>query len=551
MMINSSKVNYNIAIFILSFLVQGISSQYIPIPIHDKTNKIRSDENDNYSNSNSKDLRLLSYDDFCLYGLNIENQNKGLKISDELNNVLSYCSKTGHNIQLIPDGTLKGVTYVKTSSWVQVSGSGDFTKIGISPNDPGGQFDSSKHSPEGSKLITSQGGDPAQNWVTIISPETFCVRACFGDPATCPTQYDSLGCYFLTSNGVGWDDVWQDCEADEGDPPGVINGQTYIPGNGPIPTPSIPAVSNCQPGSSISNGQTAAADSGSNSSDKNDSSTGSNAEQGSTTWLPVQTCLPCTATAGSFPSSSPSGDSDSSSSSVPREGGAQGGGEPSQASSAASSALGSNNPSTISSGSSTSALKSGSAGATALGGASSVTSQEKGGTEQVGVTKLSPSTTTNNNGDSSPTAAPSQGGDLSARDDDQWWNLKRQEEGETITSGDQCCFTTWTPSVIGGTGAKETGTSTKGSNTNKSSGVTTSGSKSGLAPGATSTNPAKVSGNKNGTVSGNGTNSNGTNSSSNALLAMKIWIAGGKIDKLVGVLVGAILGLTLAGMALV
>ena len=45
----------------------------------------------------------------------------------------------------------------------------------------------------------------------------------------CPTQYDELGCWFLTTNGVGWPGVFQDCEADGTDIPGVIDGQTYVP----------------------------------------------------------------------------------------------------------------------------------------------------------------------------------------------------------------------------------------------------------------------------------------------------------------------------------
>lgn len=45
----------------------------------------------------------------------------------------------------------------------------------------------------------------------------------------CPTQYDELGCWFLTSHGVGWPGSFQDCEANGQDIPGVVNGQTYTP----------------------------------------------------------------------------------------------------------------------------------------------------------------------------------------------------------------------------------------------------------------------------------------------------------------------------------
>ena len=36
-----------------------------------------------------------------------------------------------------------------------------------------------------------------------------------------------MGCRFLTGNAVGAHDTWQDCEADSGEPPGVVGGKTY------------------------------------------------------------------------------------------------------------------------------------------------------------------------------------------------------------------------------------------------------------------------------------------------------------------------------------
>ncbi|WVW86017.1 hypothetical protein I302_108055 [Kwoniella bestiolae CBS 10118] len=498
--------------------------------------------------SQSKELWLKSHDDFCVYGLGEEN--KGKMISESVDNVISYCSKSGHNTRLIPDGTLKGVTYVRTPSWVQVSGSGDFSLIGISPGDTGAQFDSSAHTPQGASLITSIGGDPAKDWVTMISGQTFCVRACFGDSSFCPTQYDSLGCYFLTSNGVGWDNVYQDCEGDDGDPPGVIDGQTYTPGNGPVPTPSIPAVSNCQPGSSIQNGQTAAAGS------KNASASGSGG--GSTSWVPVQTCVPCTATASGSGSgsSAPSASAPASSSDAPKEGG--GGSDQSGAASVSSS---SGNPfAEGGSAGSTSA-----ASAAASGSKSEGTSAAEGGTEQVGVTKLSPSSATASSGESeaaiTPAPAPASG-DLSARGLDQWLNLRRGEgEGEggreTVTSGEQCCFTTWTPSIVGAT-AKPTGTAAAGNGTGVGKNGTSSGSgsKSGAKGSLTGTNTAGTSAtasgkNGNGTAGHNGTNANGTNSSESygsSLYRDNLYVG---VGRLAGLVFAVGVGMALGGLTLV
>ncbi|WWD03500.1 hypothetical protein V865_001552 [Kwoniella europaea PYCC6329] len=507
----------------------------------DESNDKTKDNSDAQSQSQSKELWLMSHEDFCVYGLSEEN--KGKMLSESVDNVISYCSKSGHGTRLIPDGTLKGVTYVRTPSWVQVSGSGDFSQIGISSDDSGAQFDSSSHNPQGSGLITSQGGDPAKDWVTMISGETFCVRACFGDPAFCPTQYDSLGCYFLTSNGVGWDDVWQDCEGDEGDPPGVIDGQTYTPGNGPVPTQSIPTVSNCQPGSSIQNGQTAAAILSSQNATASGTEGG---EEASTSWVPVQTCLPCTATAASGSASASDGEAGSSS-------------ENSDGTSSGASSSG--NPfASEESKTSDSAKPSSSASSPASGSGEGETSAAEGGTEQVGVTKLSSSTATSASGSVSGAAAitpaPSPAGDLSARGLNQWWNMKREDEGETITSGDQCCFTTWTPSVVGGAGgAKATGTSSagsKGTGSNSTGTGTVSGKSTGTKTGTAAASVTSASGTgKNGTTGVNGTNANGTNSSESYVLPLHPNLVNGGLDMLLGLGMAAGLGLLVGGITLV
>ncbi|WRT70361.1 uncharacterized protein IL334_007359 [Kwoniella shivajii] len=575
------------------YISRNVMGQYIPSQGH--TRDINNNtlgargEDDSQSQSQSKNLYLMSHDDFCL----LAPSNPGTKISEAGQDVVSYCTNKEHKTRLIPDGTLKGVTYVKTPSWVQVSGSGDFTKMNISPNDFGGQFDSSEHTPEGATLKISTGGDPARNWVTMISADTFCMRACTGDPAYCPTQYDSLGCYFLTSNGVGWDDVWQDCEGDDGDAPGVIDGKTYTPGNGPDPTPSIPAVSNCQPGSSISSGQTAAAGSGSGSGSGSDtgksgSASGSDvASSGeSTTWLPVSTCLPCTATAGSG-SGSEAASGAAATSSAPREGGAEGGGEPPQASAAASSAApqsGSSNPFASGSGSASSAV---SGPASAAGGSSAASGSgsseagggQSGGTEQVGVTKLSPrslsvsaSTSTSLTSSAHITTAPEARGhsdEMMARQLGYGWMDRR--DGETSTSGDQCCFTTWTPSVIGGTSPTgAAGGAKNGSGGSSSAGAGAGGSasasgKAGSASGSASLTGTKTApatsvtsgsiGGKNGTSSNNGTTGvngtkDGNNSDSSSYGRNDLWIIGGSLSKLFIVISGTTMGLVLGGFTL-
>ncbi|OWZ76482.1 hypothetical protein C365_04630 [Cryptococcus neoformans Bt85] len=190
-----------------------------------------------------RSVYLISHTDFCLFGPPSPLPSNTSSISQINKDVVSWCTDRRHGNRVVPEGTLNGVTYVKTNSWVQVSGTGDFTKINIPAGDQGAQFDSVENTPDGAVLYTTD-GDQAASWVTMISSTIYCVRAC-SDAQYCPTVYDEMGCYFFTSNGIGWDGVYQDCVGDEGDPPGVYvdeGGQTvtYTQGGG-WPTFSIPA----------------------------------------------------------------------------------------------------------------------------------------------------------------------------------------------------------------------------------------------------------------------------------------------------------------------
>lgn len=140
---------------------------------------------------------------------------------------------------------------------------------------------------------------------TMISSTTFCLRAC-SDASYCPTSYDEMGCYFFTSNGIGWDGVYQDCVGDDGDRPGVYvdEGQTvtYTQGGGEVPTFSIPAVSECA-GGSVSVEATEAAETAVEATAAAENATAAETATATentwtaTSWLPVETCTPCTGAA--------------------------------------------------------------------------------------------------------------------------------------------------------------------------------------------------------------------------------------------------------------
>ncbi|WVQ73024.1 hypothetical protein IAR50_002587 [Cryptococcus sp. DSM 104548] len=539
----------------------------------------RDDDSDDTQSSTSRSLYLVSSSDFCLFGPPSPSSN----ISETGGNVVSWCTDSRHGTRRIPDGTLNGVTYVKAPGWVQVSGTGHFTQINIAAGDSGGQFDSGDNTPDGAVLYTTDDNQAADTWITMISADTFCVRAC-SDPTYCPLEYDQMGCYFYTSNGVGWDGVYQDCEGDNGDPPGVVDGTTYTQGHNPTPTPSTPPVSNCNAGSSVVTGQfaTAFSDEPSQSGSagaSGDASSDSGSETGGyTSWVPVQTCVPCTDTAAASESGSAGASFGGESSSAAATGESSAAG--------ASSATGSSSAQGASSGSSAASASASGSGA-ASGG-------ENGATEQVGMTQLSAasvaavqisssssvdaatysgalsssgasasswssdesSTITSASASATGTSAAEggeNGGDaLSAR-----WLAKKDEE--TTTSDGKCCYTTWTPSVIGES-AQETGTLSSGSSGSSKasgsssialSGAKTAGSLSTAAAKsiASGISSVKASGSlsaEDSTASGN-TSGNSTNDTSGALRRLEITGIEGGFGKLLWAAGDTMMGMVAGG----
>jgi hypothetical protein len=55
--------------------------------------------------------------------------------------VVAYCTTPGRGTRLMPEGTLKSAHFLRTPDYVQVTGVGDFTRIGIKKGDSGGELD--------------------------------------------------------------------------------------------------------------------------------------------------------------------------------------------------------------------------------------------------------------------------------------------------------------------------------------------------------------------------------------------------------------------------
>jgi len=61
-------------------------------------------------------------------------------VGDNERRAIAYCTGP-HGARPIPNGTLQGVHFVKTSNYVQVTGVGNFTNINIPFGDAGGEID--------------------------------------------------------------------------------------------------------------------------------------------------------------------------------------------------------------------------------------------------------------------------------------------------------------------------------------------------------------------------------------------------------------------------
>lgn len=282
----------------------------------------------------------------------------------------------------------------------------------------------------------------------------------------CPTQYDTMGCWFITNNGVGWPDVFQDCEGEDGDIPGVQDGKTFTPvshrrchsatwssgadvvkGQGATPTPVTPAVSNCRAGSAPAGegggaasptGSANASGSGSASSPTSPGAgasgassgspdaagvSGASGASGSAALVPTETCVPCAGAGASGASGS--------------GGGATGAGGTGPAVSTGTIEVGMG-PMT-SEGGSLSVAAGAQATASGSGGGDLLQKRQEEGAGGA----ASGSATSGSAGDASAATSGAASGASSGSSG----SAPASGAGPTVTKGDQCCFTTYLPGL--------------------------------------------------------------------------------------------------------
>jgi len=241
----------------------------------------------------TSDARLLSInavDDWCIFAPPNPNTN----ISDSEQVEVAWCTKPRNDARVIPDGTITGVSFLKTDFYVQIIGYGDLTKLNLPEGDEGGELDPHGATGNGNPIggnVTStvvDGEDePFAEWMLFISYQFFCIRVCtnanssYSAAAMCEHKLDEMGCEFVMPGNYNVNGTFETCDADVAYPPGwypsVVDGTTsfstfaqyftgtydvgtsvvsYTVGDTVTPTAafSTPSSSNCVSTSTISNG---------------------------------------------------------------------------------------------------------------------------------------------------------------------------------------------------------------------------------------------------------------------------------------------------------
>ncbi|KAI4527836.1 hypothetical protein K523DRAFT_261731 [Schizophyllum commune Tattone D] len=273
--------------------------------------------------SGARLVSINSVDDFCLFGPPDPNS----VIGDTEAYEVAWCTQARNNARVIPDGTITGVSLLKTDMYVQIMGYGDLTKINIAPGDYGGELDPHGATGEGNPVggnvttnITTGSDLNYQEWMMYVSYEQFCFRICTNANSTYSTEYmcwhelDEMGCEFVMPGNYDINGTFETCEADVAYPPGwyptaTSDGTTlfstfaqyyegvYTSDGTPVSytvgttvTPDsvafTPSSSNCQTVSTISNGidiEAGTTKAGSGNSGSSTSGSGSSTASGSHT----------------------------------------------------------------------------------------------------------------------------------------------------------------------------------------------------------------------------------------------------------------------------
>ncbi|KZV88882.1 hypothetical protein EXIGLDRAFT_162763 [Exidia glandulosa HHB12029] len=193
-------------------------------------------------NSLCQTLIVNSIDDFCLWGGQAPNS----VVGDVEGEMVVWCTKSGRggrvsvamrpyrrtlfadlgaSLRSIPPGALKAVQFIRTPSYVSVTGHIDQTLINIKGDDEGGELDSGGQDTRGNPIgavaySTSMGsahGVPTQSrtWHAFMGSNIFCQKLC--DPKAPNAAGLCLGCEVNVPNEYK-ENVFESCLGDDQKP---------------------------------------------------------------------------------------------------------------------------------------------------------------------------------------------------------------------------------------------------------------------------------------------------------------------------------------------
>lgn len=207
----------------------------------------------NTDDSMCQTLLLNSAEDFCLWGP--PTSGKEVSVTEEIE--VAWCTKD-HGARQIPNGALHSVHFVSTPAYLQVTGTGDLTKLNIKKGDEGGELDphgaTGNGNPIGGLVYTTAWSSTGKHeqiseWMMEISATSYCFRGCKGtdyvSQMLCTHIYDEMGCDFIMPASYE-KDVFESCEGDVALAPGIISTWTFTEGDSVTPSArSKPSSSKC------------------------------------------------------------------------------------------------------------------------------------------------------------------------------------------------------------------------------------------------------------------------------------------------------------------
>ncbi|KAG9034608.1 hypothetical protein FRB95_012928 [Tulasnella sp. JGI-2019a] len=216
------------------------------------------------NSSHCQNVFVNSVTDFCLLGPPLPNT-----IASNEETVVSYCLNEGYGTRVFPPGTIIGAHFIQTPDYVQVTGNGDFTKIGVTKGDEGGELDphgaTGKGNPIGGLVFGNAYGKMQQfhEWTNFMSVDEFCIRACnpagTNPAAMCEHIYDVQGCKW--NMPANYDNgYFENCLGDSSLPMGIYGTSTWHQSIQPTPPPHpVPSSSSCVRVASLTPGSVNAA----------------------------------------------------------------------------------------------------------------------------------------------------------------------------------------------------------------------------------------------------------------------------------------------------